>query len=369
MHVVVVASIIMILVSNIEPRMLYSATELPSLSRFSDFLACYDDSGGVYVEREIENVVKSANPYMVLVKCIITGNKANTTGGAVFTSEADLLAVCCNCKFEVEEGVFDFQPFGVINATKPGRDITMNPWPCKNRWPGNKAIRGEGGDLFATLATEVYLHTTSNPVNCKNTLKIANHSSGEDLESITMILMDAFGQPAIGQPDMFVGVTTDTNNAVLRGNLDFKVNTITQLTGMNLRGRIGTRQTLTLLFNPSFLPDVKIEVELRDCLPGEEVGSANELCHVCEDGFYSFDTTSQCKSCPSDATCGLSTITPDDKFWHYTSRSIQIQKCMVRDACEYDGRTDKLKRQARDAHFQNVTLFSDDNEKYTQCQR
>lgn len=341
-------------------------------------MVCDGGSGGAYVERGVESAAENFRPYMVVVNCNVTNNNASITGGALFTNEADLMAVCCNCTFEVKETARRFssdpltrfiaRPLGVTHVTRPGHSITANPNSCRDVWVGNRAMSTRGGNIFGTTAIDVTLCTSKNNcVNGSKTLKISKHTSGEDLEHINMTLVDAFGQIALGQPEMSVKVSANLRIASLRGESSFKVETMATLKGINLQGKIGTTLRLTLSFDPGTLPDLSIEVDLRDCLPGEEVRSDMEICSICKDGFYSFDPNQKCNTCPFNATCKQSTITPDPGFWHYTSQSAQIQECMVRDACDFYGRSGNLTDQARVSHLQNTTLFYDDNDKYKQC--
>ena len=318
------------------------------------------------MERALENAADENSSYIAVINSTLTRNSANISGGAIFTNDADLLAVCCKCKFEVEEA--NLVAFGVTNVERPGQNITERPNSCEDHWVGNRALMEEGHDLFATTVTTACLcYSVENCENCTESYLIPDYRGGDELAPIRIKLMDAFHQVAFGDEEISVDLDPDLKTVIMSDEVTFKLAAETNITGIRLKGKIGTTRKLMLKFRPDFIPSLEVSVQLRDCIAGEELGQDKDTCNFCVNGSYSFSNSSNCRNCPADATCRGSTVTPDDNFWHYSSQSIRIRECLVKEACANETRSETLRRQAEHAHALNNILHYSDNDKYNQC--
>ena len=305
--------------------------------------------------------------FMAVTKSQFINNAAGFTGGAVFTNSPETLHV--DCDFELMRDEAGAQP-GAIALSRPIMPgIVGNAFLCNETWFGNRADNDQGGDVAATTATAVRVcKTTSNYcVNGGEILPIYNHSSGQELEPLNVELQDAFGKLAYQLPDMLIRIEEQSTNVSLSGQLIEQAAPNTSFTLIRLSSMINTTHNLSLSFDPSILSGAVIEVQVRSCLPGEVVSADGERCSSCGEDLYSFDPSGACKACPADAKCANAVVAPEDNFWHSSSQSIQIHKCLNKAACKYDDREDTLKHQARIAHATGAVLKYINNSNYRLC--
>lgn len=310
--------------------------------------------------------------FFAVTKTDFIGNTATKAGGAVFTNSPEAIDVCCDCDLHAEEKISE--PVGIdkrpgITEVKRLASVGIigSDNPCEQTWVDNVAELQGGGNVFATSAKSMKVCKTSTGecVDGATAVQIWNHSSGHDLEPITIELIDAFDHPAFGPPDMQIRVDAAAN-VVLSGQKIVEVGVNTSLDSIRMQAQVGQTHNLTVSFAPSILSNITLQVQVRQCVSGEMLHPSGERCDTCGEGLYSFNPLRGCIECPSsNARCNGSTITPNDQFWHFTSQSVNIHKCFIRTACEYENRTMILQRQAREAHASNVTLSYDDG--YQQC--
>lgn len=227
--------------------------------------------------------------------------------------------------------------------------------------------------MVATIASIVNVceNATQSCGNGSNPLLIRNHTSGNDLMGIVVKLLDDFGRPAFGQPEMELQVQPEpAEGFALSGQLLYAVTgPETNLTNMRMVARVNQVHNLSLMFTPAYVGKMVVQVEVRACVPGEVLGERGDICNVCKGDQYSFDTSNECEPCPPKATCTSSTITPRDGFWHSTSKSKQIHPCILEEACKYGGREMKLSMKAKEVHQFNMSLKFDGNSEYPQCSK
>lgn len=327
------------------------------------------------MERSDYETASFDSRFMALTQSQLIGNMAGLTGGAVFVSNPDTLSVCCNCSLKIEEFLVDrseVKPPGVVSVEKHklAGPISDN-YTCKETWFNNIAAEKDGGDLIATMAVraDAFLGRLELLEHSNSSLRLSDHMSGHDLEPIFIQLVDAFESPAYGQPKMLVQVTADSPNVTLSGQLITKGEVVTQFGSIRLQARVNNSYNLTLSFVPSVLPNISIGVDVRDCMPGEILELGGELCVPCGEDLYSFDPRQPCRACPTNAKCGHSAVTPLANYWHSTSKSIQIHRCMTKGACDYKERGDVLEDQARNAHTHNLVLNYENGTTYRQCSK
>lgn len=310
--------------------------------------------------------------FFSITKTDFIGNRAEKAGGALFTNAPKAVDICCNCELhkveKIEEVVgIDKRP-GITELTRlPSTGIMGRENPCMETWIGNIATLRDGGNTSATSARSMKIckNSTGECIDGGTPMQLWNHSSGHDLEPITIEFVDEFGHPAFGPPDMQIRVTA-AKHIVLSGEKIVEVAATTTLDSIRMQARVGHTHNVTLSFVPSILPNITLQVHVRKCVLGEMQNAHGERCDACGEGLYSFDPLQKCLECPSaNARCNGSTITPNEQFWQFTSRSVKVHKCFLRGACEYESRADTLQTEAREAHGLDVTLSYIDG--YSQC--
>eukprot|EP00803_Ostreobium_quekettii_P008782 evm.model.scf_90.3 EVM.evm.TU.scf_90.3 scf_90:126096-131812(+) len=331
--------------------------------------------GGLYffIDIDLEGEGQTEDNFMVIASSNFTDNKANDTGGALFTNAPDSLDVLCNSDFvtEISEGNPDrgLRPTVVRANRQPSRSVNNRTSLCKETWLGNEAARADGRDLVATAAifVEACREASESCPSGDEGLHIANHTSGLELEPITVELIEASGSPAFGQPPMLLRISSDGGDAVLRGNTLRDVEPTMNITNIRLQARVNKTHRLTLSFEPGLLPNVSVSVDVRRCLAGEIPIDGGERCGECPDGQYSFDPSEDCMLCPDRAVCSPSTITPEESYWHSTSKSTQVHPCIVQKACRDEKRQSVLQERAREVHSNGALLDYEDNGLYPLC--
>ena len=331
------------------------------------------DVGGLYMEKEQgpKSVVQFDPSHMVVANSSFTSNIAQVTGGALFTSTPDAIDVCgmpyvedrLKHNPEVRAGVYRLPRLQNSSLAHVDR-------ACLKTWTGNKAANGEGGDILASFATSVAVSTDE--LTCHIVegclISIMNHTSGGDLAPISVKLIDAFGKLALGHPHIQVHIS-EPPNAILSNHLFACKRAEAPMTGIRLLAKVNNTYDLTLSFEPQILGSVKLQVQVRECLPGETHDDLNEKCNSCGQDSYSFDPSKNCQRCPLFAKCSPSTIIPERYFWHSTSKSDHLQRCITQEACSFEGREHILWEQAWNAHSSNEYLDYRNNSRYHQCKK
>ena len=94
----------------------------------------------------------------------------------------------------------------------------------------------------------------------------------------------------------------------------------------------------------------------RTCHPGEL--GMDIACLRCPTDQYSFDPSSTCRDCDPYAHCsGGASFAPVDGYWHSTPFSPQFHKCIIHQACAYEGRHQTLA-----AYYQDSDIVAGDLE-------
>eukprot|EP00803_Ostreobium_quekettii_P008718 evm.model.scf_422.9 EVM.evm.TU.scf_422.9 scf_422:65635-70103(+) len=335
-----------------------------------------------FVEEDLQETRDADAQNMAVTGSVFANNNAALAGAALFTNRPDLLGVCCACNLSKATfpptRLFDALRRGVDNISKaPLVDVLTNPNPCPQNWTNNTLSRGRQSDVVGTLARSTELCTAGGACARDGApLKIFNHVSGEELETIAVRLLDSFNNTAFGQPGVQVRVEPNGFGILTSGQLIASLGTITNLTSIRLQAEVGKTHFLKLSFNTSNLPSRDVEVDVRACIPGE-TPFRNETCSACESGRYSFSPDMLCARCPENAECQGSTVTPLDGFWHSTSKSTELHECINEKSCRTDratirqidgrSRSDLLAERAKVAHSNGSLLEFSRNDEYPQC--
>ncbi|CAD7704620.1 unnamed protein product, partial [Ostreobium quekettii] len=306
---------------------------------------------------------------IALVQSEFVNNSAAQTGGALFTNSPRHVDVHCESTQTLQylQSVASEHEHGAIVASESNGMKRSNP--CADTWVRNTAGAIAEGGAAATPAVAARICGVESG-SCiaegsgSDKFLLRNHTSGQDLEPFAVELLDAFGNPAIAQRDMRILVLADSEEVSLSGQLVANAGVRTDFTDVRLRSRVDTVYDVLLRFDPDDLPPLVFRVQVRECLPGEVADAQGTLCSPCTHGTYSFSPAQWCSICPADAQCTAATVTPNDGYWHSTSKSRQIHPCIWPKACKFAGRDGVLVDQAREAHLEGRRL---DAEEYRQC--
>eukprot|EP00210_Caulerpa_lentillifera_P002083 g1998.t1 len=112
---------------------------------------------------------------------------------------------------------------------------------------------------------------------------------------------------------------------------------------------------------------LKTNFTFRKCYRGEIWTDAT--CAECPANFFSFEEGSHlCSSCPEHGLCsGGAILIPDEGYWHATPFSPRFHKCIVDEACKYEGREEKLSAFFTDKGNLQPSTKVLDNVSYPQC--
>ena len=133
---------------------------------------------------------KASSPgFMLVTQSNFTDNIAMLAGGALFTNVPEDLHALCHFHVEVLEASSygaRLRP-GVTAVRRPPRNIKSDL--AQNCSDGNLARTDGGGDLMATTAVTMKICANSSRTctNGDHALHIDNHTSGEELETISWI--------------------------------------------------------------------------------------------------------------------------------------------------------------------------------------
>eukprot|EP00210_Caulerpa_lentillifera_P003657 g3491.t1 len=138
-------------------------------------------------------------------------------------------------------------------------------------------------------------------------------------------------------------------------------------TGARLSGEENALVTILVRFvhrgqelrmNHSYL----IEVKIRPCRIGEVTNKDDNgviECKKCGTGQFSWNSSIECKSCEGieGVECHGSTAVPKDHYWHSSSFSRNMSKCILPRACKYEGRNSTINETESQAHSNNTQVF------------
>ncbi|GMH38918.1 hypothetical protein BSKO_06816 [Bryopsis sp. KO-2023] len=318
-----------------------------------------------------------SNPWRC-ISCDIQGNQAKNGGGLHVSAEETSQPNCqalgpvmfvensrADCersldKSEVPEPQvqLDSTEFGGNHAKDSGSDIFLSSFKndicCDDEcWSMTSAIeeavdkcglgeilQGDGENLapLGTIFESVLISPSAVP----------DHASGGELLGIKVTLLDSFGQIALDNVTLRVGVTTPggelfgspvtSEGVLMRGALT--------VPGMFLRALPGSYNLsfkLTSQDGKRIVTEL-ITVAVRECVIGEVSREEGLRCDKCADDFFSFDVTDEnCTPCPVErAKCSGGRLAPLDGFWHSGPRSSQLHACLTEEACTYPNRTNVL---------------------------
>ena len=276
--------------------------------------------------------------FVAMTETVFVQNRAHQAGGALFMSNpAAVRFRCPSGSNRVFEQLHSERDLKALNVLKKTDDV------CHD-WRGNRA--GVYGDAVASYVRSV--SKTLMEEGTAETVKIAgdnytirNHKSGSRLPTIVLGVKDAFGQkPAIGVSNDTVVATMTSPDGFFTGSLSVRlVNGSGAFSEFAAYQKPGT-YTLRIEFSEAALPEFVIAVEVRQCMIGEMPVADGTFCQTCSAETYSIspDDTDGCLPCPENGNCTTNFIQPRAGYWILSPCTKKTQKCLTKDACDFDGR-------------------------------
>ena len=179
-------------------------------------------SGGLYffIQNKHADAKDAESHFLGLSQSPFINNSANLTGGAIFTNSLSALGVCFNCStLRVESTPSPEEPLKRVTSIKKDstKSVLDSIDSCDLCWMGNMADEQEGGRDVGTTATTMRICNVGSHecVNQDDLLMLLNHTSGEDLQEINIILLDVHNKPALGQPRMRLEIKANVTDVIL----------------------------------------------------------------------------------------------------------------------------------------------------------
>ena len=224
------------------------------------------------------------------------------------------------------------------------RTITSERDFCPT-WKGNQA--GLYGPTVASFAVQARMTIDSGnrreEIASGEVHVLENYLGGSLLPTLNVILVDPLQQrPAIGYrvvvaklstPDAF-GVS-DISVRMPRGNITFP-----PMVGFGPPDVYN----MTVAFSEKAIGELTMTVVVRNCTIGEMAVGEIKLCTPCSSSMYNFDPKAdKCRPCPENGDCETSVILPEDGYWLASPCSVHIKRCLTSHACNFKGRSEKLR--------------------------
>eukprot|EP00210_Caulerpa_lentillifera_P002185 g2099.t1 len=304
----------------------------------------------------------------------IRDNVATEGGGGAFVSDPE--NVYCTCD---KENVNNATLKDVINTylRKEDRDLDVDPRSdlyC-TRFEGNSVLEHDGnyGPRVATRAFSLSFESPKTPftgINSGDRLQLPPDS--ENATKYVILVKDAFDQRITGgRPEAKLEVnvesiltTGQSRYSATNGSIVIDATSVI-LQGAEMPNDTEPREITFSAVRNSEL-SLKANFTFRKCRPGEMW--TNATCAECAINFFSFAAGNpRCYSCLENAVCtGGAVLIPDEGYWHATPFSPRFHKCIVDDACKYDGRKDNLSAFYNSTNLQ-LSMDVPNNSEYQQC--
>ncbi|GMH45554.1 hypothetical protein BSKO_13511 [Bryopsis sp. KO-2023] len=268
---------------------------------------------------------------LLLKSTVISNNEAKDTGGGIFTANPSLVCACCESKCSTSCALIDLTSDDKLERV------------CAESWVGN--AHGTGyGPMLASFEDRVEVIKLDGRLLEENEVLDDSHSSGKPLVSLKALMKDYFDQVVtLQRPNVFAQVkeSESTGNQILFDEVASQVKEgVADFNATVLSAPPGDYQ-LKMSFPGLKVGDIRFSVRVRECVRGENPveGDIAFSCRQCESDNFSFRPGQNCTGCPPSTTCGTGTLTPVDGFWHSSSWSEAIHKCLVDVACSYTNRS------------------------------
>ena len=297
-------------------------------------------------------------------------NEALEAGGAVLAS--DLNAIRGNCIYPDQQDplVFmnrpQFEALAVLNSKES---------VCRS-WTGNKA--GDYGSDLASYGRGVrkvirFEESGDEEKVEGNIYFLQNHLSGSQLPSLFLTVVDQAGQgPAIGAGNETLVARMQSPDGLFTGSvrvlLEKGVGNFSGISGYQEPGIYEVR----VVFSSRTIPAFTILVEVRNCMIGEAAVANGTVCQRCSGDSFNFFPDREnavCEACPEHARCDGTVMYPRKRHWHSAPCSSHIQECLTREACDDEGRDERLRNIGRSIRSCNFTELFIEEYRKAECKK
>lgn len=183
--------------------------------------------------------------------------------------------------------------------------------------------------------------------------KISNYASGDVLPDISVTFLDAFRNAAPVKATLTVRLLnySDDVDLLVPPAANMMFNGTLNVTGIKLTAQPGEYR-----FNLEFVTsegnikilNKSISVHVQECGIGEYSAYNHKRCLPCSINLYNFNPSEQqCELCKPKARCNGTTLAPVDGYWHNSSHSDVLLRCVNDEACTYNGRISSLMESAQ----------------------
>eukprot|EP00210_Caulerpa_lentillifera_P003658 g3492.t1 len=240
------------------------------------------------------------------------------------------------------------------------------------RFEDNKNLPGGYAPDYATFPTKAKF-SKEGELNDSSNLIFNNFSSGEFL-NFWITFKDSFEVNVLYMKDFTAELHVpeeelEHQNVTLYGHTKevMKKSGYVHFTGARLSGQENASVNILVRFfhrgqELQMTRSYFIKVKIRPCRIGEftkEDDNGFIDCIKCGSGEFSRHPSIECESCKGTegAECSGNTAVPKDHYWHSSSFSKTMHKCIHLNACKYKGRVSKIYQTESQAHANNSQLF------------
>jgi len=293
-------------------------------------------------------------------------------GGAIFTNNAALINVTTSPE--------DFHQLPLLDDNTTFIEVDAGVTFEEN----SNFDHGYGPDTATTPVVAQLQDISLLNTEMQTNLTYINFASGDRLRFRISFLDDADQSVTVGMnvtaTILFCMECSEGNELEISGQDTEIMNNHGEIdfTATRLRGRpekeyvlrieySSAEDLMTMPIEPSY-----IHVTMRPCMIGESTSvdlAANVIeCDTCIPGTFTANPTeTQCVSCAEvgHGRCSGNAIIPDEGYWHATSFSFNMKRCIGQDSCKFDDREEMIADIAREAHKQGLQLYYMENR--SQC--
>eukprot|EP00210_Caulerpa_lentillifera_P000407 g397.t1 len=279
--------------------------------------------------------------HIILLHTSIIDNYANTSGAAVFTTDAKRVLV--SCEYERKRHT-DYFTENHISSLKP-----IDPNHLCRKWKRNRLRSDDYGGIVGTFGQTILLSITEDDEvtltgNVENGYVLENVNSGKLLPDINITVLDGYGKgPAPTEPQSFEASLSSPND-FFRGEYSTNINAGSGLFTKVVGFATPQNYTMIFTFQNETLESLIVIVVVRECTVGEEPTNDRLTCQKCDPFSYNFDPSipGGCTTCPKSADCSGNYIVPKDGYWHMSPCHDSTKECLTEEACKYDNRVETL---------------------------
>lgn len=308
------------------------------------YLAIHEEKQ--WYQHEIPNANQildaGGSQYMLLNNTKVSGNSVSSSGPPLFLTDVGNVQLCCgNALTCSDAGAFAESKCHLGDFQSNGSDVLGtfidSVWAA---FEEDIIVHASGRELPPLNVTLLDKLNKTTPIEAKLIMKAFNKS------------VDLSGPPITGIN--IVGTVSISN---------------LKLTAVPGRYKLGIEITTEEGILESISKNITVDV--RKCLIGEISIANNTLCRECPVNYYSFDTSNpSCYACPKNkAECDGKTVVPLDGYWHSSSQSDLLIRCLNSKACKYSNKTSNRMHALREAAYSNLGIAITWNSNYPLCRK